>query len=52
MSVNRKVYKKKRHSCALCKPHKMGREPRAKEWERLLAKTQHPEMAAPADFSL
>ena len=29
----RKVYKKKRRSCALCKPHKMGWEKRWKPKE-------------------
>lgn len=35
----RKVYKQKRRSCALCKPHKMGWEKRwkAKEADRLRA---------------
>jgi hypothetical protein len=38
----RKIYKEKRHSCALCKPQKMGHAPRwnnkeleaLKRWER------------------
>jgi hypothetical protein len=35
----RKVYKLKRHSCALCKPHKMGWAPRFKEKDRFLRST-------------
>ena len=33
-----KVYKRKRHTCALCKPHKMGWAPRLKEKQRALLK--------------
>jgi hypothetical protein len=32
------VYKKKRRSCAMCKPHKMKWAPKAKPQERMLAR--------------
>jgi hypothetical protein len=38
MGLNRKQFKIKRHSCALCKPNKVGWAPRFNERERLLAK--------------
>jgi hypothetical protein len=37
MGLNRKQFKVKRHSCALCKPNKVGWEPRFKAKERSLA---------------
>ena len=47
MGLNRKQFRRKRHSCALCKPNKMGWEPRFKEKERLVAKIHRVEMTAP-----
>ena len=44
MGLNRKQFKIKRHSCALCKPNKMGWEPRFKEKERRLAKVHRAEI--------
>ena len=44
MGVNRKQFRLKRHSCALCKPNKMGWSPRFKEKEVLLARIHRVEM--------
>jgi len=41
-----KVYKRKRRSCALCKPHKTGWAPRLKEKERALRKAHAAEIRA------
>ena len=44
MGLNRKQFKKKRHSCAMCKPHKMGWEPRLMSKQRVLAKLHRAEI--------
>jgi hypothetical protein len=44
MSVMRKGYKVKRHSCAMCKPHKMAWAHRFKEKDRFLLKLHDKEM--------
>jgi hypothetical protein len=44
MGLNRKQFKVKRHSCALCKPHKMAWAPRFKQKERVLAKAHRVEI--------
>jgi hypothetical protein len=46
MGLNRKQFKVKRHSCALCKPHKVGWAPRFKEKELMLAKVHRAEIRA------
>lgn len=38
------IYKRKRRSCAMCKPHKMGWEPKRKLRERELLRVQVEEM--------
>ena len=44
----RKVYKLKRRSCALCKPHKTGHAPRFKERQLILLKIHDREMRSAA----
>jgi hypothetical protein len=44
VGLNRKQFKLKRRSCALCKPHKMGWEPRLKSKQRILAKLHRAEV--------
>jgi len=44
MGLNRKQFRRKRHSCALCKPNKVGWAPRFKERERFLAKVHQTEI--------
>jgi hypothetical protein len=44
MGLNRKQFRRKRHSCALCKPNKVGWAPRFKERERLLANVHRAEI--------
>jgi hypothetical protein len=44
--MNRKQYKIKRHSCALCKPHKMGWAPRFSDRQRMLMSVHSAEMRA------
>ena len=44
MGLNRKQFKVKRHSCALCKPNKMGWEHRFKAKERALAQVHRTEI--------
>lgn len=39
-----KVYKRKRRSCAMCKPHKVGWEPKRKDKERELCREHEQEM--------
>lgn len=46
MTGNRKKYRAKRHSCALCKPNKMGWAPRFKDKEQVLLKAHVAEMRA------
>lgn len=41
-----KVYKRKRRSCGLCKPHKTGWAPRFKDRQRGLQKVHESEMKA------
>jgi hypothetical protein len=49
MGLNRKQFKLKRRSCALCKPNKVGWAPRFSEKERLLAGVYRAEMRALRD---
>ncbi len=39
-----KVYKRKRRSCAMCKPHKMGWDPKQSSKQRELDKVHREEM--------
>ena len=41
-----KVYKRKRHSFALCKPHKMGWAPKLKEKQMFLRKVHEAQIRA------
>jgi hypothetical protein len=41
-----KVYKRKRHSCGLCKPHKVGWAPRLKKKQRALFELHETEIRA------
>jgi hypothetical protein len=44
MGLSRKQFRRKRHSCALCKPNKVGWARRFKERERLLANVHRAEI--------
>lgn len=46
-----KVYKRKRRSCCLCKPHKMGWEPKVKLRQRELQRVHEEMMRCPTDQS-
>ena len=41
-----RVYRRKRRSCALCKPHKVGWAPRLKDRQRGLLKVHESEIRA------